>query len=99
VSEVILLARAEAQFQSEYGRIAETDFAKAEHFEAVINEGLRQLAEYPYSAPPFADRFRRLFVGDYSIGIYYVIEGQRIVVHGLLDLRQDPAWIRRELGL
>jgi plasmid stabilization system protein ParE len=99
VNEVILLARAEAHFHREYAQLAETDFARAEHFDAVINEGLRQLREYPHSGPPFEGQLRRLFVGGYALGIYYAVEGRRIVVHGLLDTRRDPEWIRRELGL
>lgn len=96
---VILVARAEAQFQSEYARLAEFDFRRAEHFDAVVNEGLRQLADYPYSAPPFEGQFRRLIIGEYFCGICHVVEGRRVVVHGLHDSRRDPESIRRELGL
>ena len=32
------------------------------------------------------------------MSLYYVAEKSRLVIHALLDLRQDPDQIRRRLG-
>jgi hypothetical protein len=33
---------------------------------------------------------RRLVVSRFSCGIFYAVEGQRIIDHAILHLRQDP---------
>lgn len=34
---------------------------------------------------------------DFNYGVFYSVEGQRVMVHAILDLRQDPVAIRRRL--
>ena len=42
---------------------------------------------------------RRLLVPKYPFGIFYVVKTNRIVIHAILDLRQDPTKIDRRFGL
>lgn len=35
----------------------------------------------------------------WNIGLFYAIEGDRIMIRGALDLRQSPENIRKQLGL
>jgi benzoate-CoA ligase family protein len=44
-------------------------------------------------------RLRRGVLERWSLGVYYRIARDRIVIVGIVDLRQDPAAIRRQLGL
>jgi hypothetical protein len=40
---------------------------------------------------------RRLLVQGFPFGIFYTLEGRRIIVSGVMDLRQDPKVIARRL--
>ena len=42
----------------------------------------------------YRGRYRRLLIPRYPFGIFYVVESNSIVVHAVLDLRQDPKKIR-----
>ena len=56
-----------------------------------------QLRTFPEIAPAFHESYRRLLVHGFPYGIFYMIEGRRIIVSGVMDLRQDPDIIRRRL--
>ena len=43
-------------------------------------------------------RYRRLLIPRYPFGIFYVVESNRIVVHAVPDLRQDPEKIRERFS-
>ncbi len=34
----------------------------------------------------------------FPFAIYYLLDGDEVKVHAVLDSRRDPAWIRRKLG-
>ena len=42
---------------------------------------------------------RKLLMPKFDHGIFYTIEGQRIMVAAVLDLRRDPGFIRARLGI
>ena len=42
--------------------------------------------------------FHRALSKRFPFGIYYLIEEEIIHIYAVLDLRRDPAWIRRRLG-
>ena len=42
--------------------------------------------------------FHRALSKRFPFGIYYLIEEEVIRIYAVLDLRRDPAWIRRRLG-
>ena len=42
---------------------------------------------------------RKLLMPKFDHGIFYTIEGQRIMVAAVLDLRRDPGFIRSRLGI
>jgi hypothetical protein len=42
--------------------------------------------------------FHRLLSKRFPFGVYYRIEESVIRVYAVLDLRREPAWIRRRLG-
>jgi len=68
-----------------------------DRFEAEVRASLFRTVELPESAPVYAGEFRRLLVRKFDHGIFYRIQGTRIVVTAVLDLRQDPTTIRRRM--
>ena len=57
-----------------------------------IDAALRLLASQPALGSPLAFKggFRRKLVLRSPFAIYYTLEGQRIIVHGVIDQREDP---------
>ena len=41
--------------------------------------------------------FHRMMSRRFPFAIYYEIEGDTALVYGILDMRTDPSWIRREM--
>jgi hypothetical protein len=56
-----------------------------------------RIRQFPLSAPAFHERYRRTLVPGFPYGIFYSVEGRRIIVAGVMDLRQNPETIRRRL--
>ncbi len=46
---------------------------------------------------PIEFGFHRALSKRFPFGVYYLIEEEVIRVYAVLDLRRDPAWIRRRL--
>ncbi len=55
------------------------------------------LRAFPEIAPLFHGTYRRLLVHGFPYGIFYTIEGRRIIIAGVMNLRQDPNSIRKNL--
>lgn len=47
---------------------------------------------------PVAFDFHRALSKRFPFGIYYRVEAGIVRIYAVLDLRRDPAWIRRRLG-
>jgi len=47
---------------------------------------------------PIEFGFYRSLSKRFPFGIYYLVEGSVICIYAVLDLRCDPAWIRRRLA-
>ena len=56
-----------------------------------------QLRAFPAIAPVCHEPYRRLLVHGFPFGIFYTVEGRRIIVSAVMDLRQDPEVIRQVL--
>jgi hypothetical protein len=46
----------------------------------------------------FGNRLRRVLVFNRLYGLFYVVEPRGVILHALLDLRQDPEQIQRRIG-
>ncbi len=46
---------------------------------------------------PMEFGFHRALSKRFPFGVYYLVEGEIIRIYAVLDLRRDPAWIRRRL--
>jgi plasmid stabilization system protein ParE len=99
MSELLILSRAEADVLEVQARLEEVLPGLGNRFNARAEEALDRLLVFPESGPVYSAPFRRLLIRDFPHGIFYIIEGRRIVVHAVLDLRQVPRDIARRLGL
>jgi plasmid stabilization system protein ParE len=99
VNEVTVLGGAEIELRECYARLAESDFNRAQHFDRVVERGFVQLGQQPRSGSLHIGQFRRLLLRPYPIALFYTIEGARVFIQAVLDVRQNPALIRRRLGL
>jgi hypothetical protein len=67
-------------------------------FLEVVNQAISLLQEFPHLGSVYARPFRRFLLRDRVTGLFYTLEGRRLFVHALPDLRQDPELLRRRLG-
>jgi plasmid stabilization system protein ParE len=62
-----------------------------------IDAALKLLVSHPEMAPSFGRGFRRKLVLRSPFAIYYTIEGQRMIIHGVINQREDPKTILARL--
>ena len=89
--EIVFLLAAELDLSEAFARYGERLHVK---FEAA----LRHLQSQPELGAVFRGRFRRKLVIRSPFAIYYTIEGDRLMVYGVIDQRQAPARIIRRLA-
>jgi plasmid stabilization system protein ParE len=97
VSELVFLFSADADIQTAYEFYEAVQSGRGEVFMRHLDAGFGQLRTYPQIAPVFHESYRRLLVHGFPYGIFYSLEGRRIIVSGVMDLRQDPDAILRRL--
>jgi toxin ParE1/3/4 len=92
--EVVLLLSAERDLQEAYNWVEEHRREREEFFLQDVESRLEHLKKFPFIGPLYRGRYRRLLIPRYPFGIFYVAESNRIVIHAVPDLRQDPKRIR-----
>jgi plasmid stabilization system protein ParE len=95
--ELLILLAAEREIQSIYQHLEERREGLGHQWLNVMERALQWLQDHPEIAPLFLRGYRRLLIRSYHLGISYKIDGRRIVIADVLDLRQDPSAIRRRL--
>jgi hypothetical protein len=88
--EVTWLAGAQTDMLEWYARFGDRLYFRVE-------AAIKQLVSFPESGGSYRGRFRRLVLTGTPLGLFYCIEPRRLVLTALLDLRCDPAAIRRRL--
>ena len=97
MSELIFLFSADADIQTAFEFYEAFQDGRGEVFMRHLDVAFGQLGTFPEIAPVFHDSYRRLLVHGFPYGIFYAIEGRRIIISGVMDLRQDPEILRRRL--
>ena len=97
--ELIVLVRAEAEALETQARLEDVSLDLGDRFNARVEEGPGRLERNPECGSVCSRPCRGLLVGDFPLGIFYCVEGRRMMVQAVLDLQQDPRAIRRRLGL
>jgi plasmid stabilization system protein ParE len=89
---------AEADIQYLYERLDEWDEGAGDRFYDEVLTAVRMLEAFPHIGPVVHyGKVRRVLVYNRYYGLFYVVEGDRIILHALLDLRQDPKTLKRRL--
>ncbi len=94
---IVLLAGAENDTLNIFAKLESRDSEAADEFYRHFDAALQQLSQHAESAPIFAGRIRRLVMHGYPLGVFFTVEGERLFVQAVLDLRQSPESIRRRL--
>ena len=97
MSELVFLLSADVDIQSGYEFYEAYQEGRGEEFMRHLNVAFGRLRLSPELAPLFFKMYRRLLVQGFPYGIFYTLEGGRIIVWGVMDLRQDPEMIHRRL--
>lgn len=95
--EIIWLLKAEVSFQEIYNWICTYSEVRAEKFYHSTNDTLDQAAIFPELGHSCGKKIRRILTLNGRYGIFYRIEGQRLVVLGIEDLRQDPEKLLQDM--
>lgn len=93
-----LLQGAEADLLEAYVRLEEQRSGLGERFYRTLDFALERLRQHPQMAPVYQGEYRRLVLGPFGFGVFYTINGDRLMVGAILDLRQDPEAITRRLS-
>jgi len=96
--EAVFLAGAEHDLIEYYALYEAINPGLGERFSSSVDEAVGLLCSHPDLGIKFRSQFRRLLVRGFPIGIFYTLEGQRIIIQAVLDLRQSPESIRRRLA-
>ncbi len=88
--EVVFLFSAERDLQEAYNWVEEHRQGREQFFLQDVELSLEHIRGFPLIGRLYRGRYRRLLIPRYPFGIFYVAESNRIVIHAILDLRQDP---------
>jgi toxin ParE1/3/4 len=97
VSELVFLFSADADIQTAFEFYEGFQAGRGEVFMRHLDVAFGQLRTFPEIAPVFHESYRRLLVHGFPYGIFYTVEGRRIIISGVMDLRQNPDIIGRRL--
>ncbi len=75
----------------------ESSEVAAHEFLEMVEHALALLAVFPELGSIYSRPFRRFLLKDRNIGLFYTLEGRRLFVHILFDLRQNPKSLRERL--
>src|ERR1700726_2965930 len=95
---IVLLLSAERDLQVAYNWVEEHRRGREQFFLQDVDLRLEHLKKFPLIGRLYRGRYRRLLIPRYPFGIFYVVESNRIVIHAVLDLRQDPKKIRERFS-
>lgn len=90
MKEFVLLYAAEVDIQKAFELYENKKEFLGEEFPKHIEYGLTLIRNHPEIAPVYLGRHRRWTTHKFPFGIFYVVYPARIVVSGIMDLRQNP---------
>jgi len=95
--ELIVLLAAESDIQTAYNHFEDFKEGFGLKFIQDLELAYEYLRHHPRIGRLYKSNRRRFLLSRYPFGIFYAIEGSRIVISAILDLRQDPEAIRKRL--
>lgn len=97
--EIIWTAAAEVDAQQAFAGLEDATEGGGMNLVKITDQLLSLLEVHPFLAPVWRSPVRRAILRRTHFGLFYTVEPARIVIIGLQDLRQHPAWLRREILL
>jgi plasmid stabilization system protein ParE len=85
--EVSFLRGAETDLQKLYEYFGSE---RGEKFLLLLDDALEEVRRFPQIGRSYLSKYRRYLLPRYPLAIIYVPESNRIVIHAVFDLRQDP---------
>ena len=95
--QLIVLLGAELDIQVAFNRFEEYREGFGLKFLQELELAYEYLRRHPRIGRLYANNRRRFLVPNFPFGIFYSVEGNRILISAVLDLRQDPERIRERL--
>jgi toxin ParE1/3/4 len=80
VSELVFLYSADADIQIAHEFYEAYQAGRGEIFLRHLDMAFGQLRRFPESGPTFQEPYRRLLIRQFPYGIFYALEGNRIIV-------------------
>jgi len=91
--EIVVLSGAEADLDEIYHQIGES---AGERLLLTLDQNLELSRTFPRLAPQrLQAKVRRVKIGRTPFGLFYTIEGRRLMVVAVQDLRMDPSALAR----
>jgi len=97
MTELILLLQADLDIQSAFDRYENYQAGRGEVFIRQLDLAFTLLRQYPEIAPVYAGLYRRMLIRDFPYGIFYQFQPKRLIIAAVMDLRQKPEKIRKQL--
>ena len=97
IREIVVLAGADDDLQKIFNQLEDRQDGRGRVFMAEVDRQLGWLCDFAHIRPYYREPFRKQRVPDTMIAIFYTSEPRGVMVHAILDLRQDPRAIYRRL--
>ena len=95
--EVVFLLRADIAIQEIFTYYENLREGRGCDFLAAVQESEHPLRRFPRSGRAYYKQFRRLLISEQRYGLFYSIEGRRVMVAAVVGVQQDAKSIRRLL--
>ena len=95
--DIVMLAGADDDLQEIFNELEDRRNGKGRDFMAEVDRQLEWLREFADVRPFYREPFRKERVPKTWFGIFYTGEPRGVMVHAILDLRQNPRAIYRRL--
>jgi plasmid stabilization system protein ParE len=96
---VVIDRAAAAELRDHLARVANDSPVTARDLNEEVGTTLDLISQFPQLYERFDGDLRRAVLKRWSLGIFYERLADAVFVAAVLDLRRDPAVIRRRLGL
>jgi hypothetical protein len=97
--DLILLLQADLDIQAAFSKHEDFQPGHGYVFIQQLDLALGLIRQFPEIAPVYGGSYRPMLVRDFPYEIFYQVLPSRIVVAGVMDLRQDPEALKQKLSL
>ena len=94
IREVVWTRAAESDLQATFQELEDLQPGHGVNLIRVVDAQISLLQQFAEMAPIFEAPIRRLVLKERRYGLFYAVEGRRIVLHAFSDLRRDPELLR-----